>query len=277
MAINIDGVVLRNVPEQVSKNVEDIQELQDVSNNYGIRITALEGDAIALATFQDCTFTGTTTFSGPLNSSDGFTFGDDGYVAGDLSVGGDFAVTGSSTFAGTVTASGNENVGGNLAVAGSSTFAGTVTASGNVNVTGSLFVSGYIRQLSYELDSDITVSNLPTGMNCYYAHARISNGKLNVVIALGSTSGNDIAAAAAVEIASFSIPESVGQSLIPYSGTALDVQKKDITSMLDSLNKPTRVGILKNSNTVLKVFLNQEAVTGVSINGVARFEFNFMF
>ena len=121
MAININGQVLRNVPEQVSKNVEDIKELQYQEQNLETRVTALEAGAIALATFQDCSFTGTTSFAGPLVSSDGFTFSGAGSVGGDLSVGGNLSVTGSTTLSGTVTASGNENVGGDLSVSGTCT------------------------------------------------------------------------------------------------------------------------------------------------------------
>ena len=90
MAININGQVLRNVPEQVSKNVEDIEELQDQEQNHETRITALENGVILVASFEDTNLTGTTTITGDVAQSGG-----DVSINQDLTVGGNVSVTGS--------------------------------------------------------------------------------------------------------------------------------------------------------------------------------------
>ena len=205
MAITVNGQILRNLPEQVSKNTEDILELQNTNNNYGIRITALEQNAIALATFEDCSFTGTSSFAGPLVSSDGFTFDGNGSVGGNLSVGGDFAATGSTTFSGTVTASGNENIGGNLAVVG--------------NITGGSIIENMIGYAaSLNIPEDVVLTNIYTGV--------CKNGnKLTFVFAFNITKNTSGAIEPA--LIDFQVPDSIFAKLYP---TTIGV----ITNMLDA-------------------------------------------
>lgn len=117
MAITVNGNILRNMPEQISKNTDDILELQEVSNNHGTRITALEQGAIALATFQDCTFTGTTAIQGDLVQTVG-----DASFGNNVSIGGSLSVSGSSSLAGLTASSGTFS--GNVAVGGSLTVGG---------------------------------------------------------------------------------------------------------------------------------------------------------
>lgn len=54
-------------------------------------------------------------------------------------------------------------------------------------IEGNLTVNGILTQREYELDNDFTISFAPDAqeiLSCYYSHARVSNGKLSVVISL---------------------------------------------------------------------------------------------
>src|SRR5574344_1754774 len=74
----------------------------------------------------------------------------------------------------------------NIPVQGSdnmSSIADSIAADASGNVT----TKGYIKPGAYELDEDLNIRGLPTGISTYYAHARVSNGKLSLVIFLGTT------------------------------------------------------------------------------------------
>ena len=245
MAININGQVLRNVPEQVSKNVEDIEELQDQEQNHETRITALEQGAIALATFQDCTFTGTTSFTGTVDLS-ACSLNGPASLSGDLDVSGDLTA---------------ENG----------------TFSSDVSVTGNLTATGYIKPGAYELDEDITLSNLPTGLLSYYAHARVSNGKLNVVVGFYNLANTAVSAASNQQIGSLSLSADVLSKLYPYVSDILTIETKYLTTLSGDLSdNPIAISITKTA-TGIKVYLSCSAIAAFSgASRSSRYEFNFI-
>lgn len=60
------------------------------------------------------------------------------------------------------------------------------TAAGTQSIASGLAVGGVLTQGTYSVDSDITVnftSSAGGSLQCYYAHGRVSNGKLSIVIA----------------------------------------------------------------------------------------------
>jgi len=181
MAITVNGQILRNLPEQVSKNTEDIIDLQDVSENYGIRITALEGNAIALATFQDCTFTGTTAIKGDVVQTVG-----NASFANDVSVGGALTVTGNASLA-------NASASGNLAVTG--------------DITGGSIIenmSGY--GLTMGTSAYATIEGVYAGI--------VKNGnKLSFALSLNITKTSSYAYV--VQLAYFSLPANIANKLVP--------------------------------------------------------------
>lgn len=281
MAITVNGQILRNLPEQVSKNTEDIIDLQEQSNNNEIRITALEGNAIALATFQDCTFTGTSSFQGPISSNSGFTFSGNGTVGGNLSAGGNLAVTGSSTFTGTVTASGNENVGGNLSVAGNLAVTGSITNTDLNNaenvLSGSSIVPNY-----YAYEGDLSLGNLPANLYCNYAHYRISNGKLSIALSFYIPANATVAETANASVINFNIPSSVGANLFTYNGQSYGNIANTMVSLVsitstsgDEVSFPVR--IVKSNNYTLYIQLSNSSIAAASTDRQGRCEFNFLF
>lgn len=193
MAITVNGAILRNMPEQISKNVEDIADLQTTSENHETRIAALEAGAIALATFQDCTFTGTTTISGTaFNVSAPATF-----TAG---------LTSNTVTAATVTAT--------SLVAGSSTISGDETVSGNLAVTGNITggsiienMSGYSASLA--TNTGYTIENV-------YTSACKNGNKITFVTAVNITK-TDANASASIQIATFNIPAAISAKLYPVN------------------------------------------------------------
>lgn len=164
MAININGQVLRNVPEQVSKNVEDIEDLQD-------RVTDLENGIIG----------------GDLN------------VGGNLSVTGnsyfaDISAT-SASFTSTLTAP-YANINGNCNVYG------TLWCGNNLNVVGNISASSFTGRTKLETIYDAgnharfiegTLEELPqTGLTISYSKWSLSGTHLMVVVAGSVQNGSSL-------------------------------------------------------------------------------------
>ena len=60
------------------------------------------------------------------------------------------------------------------------------TATGTQSIVSGLTVGGVLTQGTYSVDSDITVNFTSSAggiLQCYYAHGRVSNGKLSIVLA----------------------------------------------------------------------------------------------
>ena len=144
----------------------------------------------------------------------------------------------------------------------------TVASDGSTTIKGPLTVS------EYEFDQDITLSSLPTGLNCNYAHARISNGKLNIVISLYAESGVTI--------------ESIQRIVGSVVGLSADILAKlhatGTSNFLDSKvvyggNTTTSVNpisiVLTKEETYLSVALRIPSITTDELS-IWRFEFNFI-
>lgn len=129
----------------------------------------------------------------------------------------------------------------------------------------------------YENEGDITISNLPDGLESYFAHWRVSNGKLSIVIGLSCTASTAVSSGTA-EIGGITIPSWVGAKLEPYATVALASKVEHLTSGRWSTTSNTIIQIVKSSNTYIYFNLLQEeiAASDVAANGDARFEFNFL-
>lgn len=151
-------------------------------------------------------------------------------------------------------------------------------ANGDVKIGGNLEVDGILKVNEYELDEDITLSNLPTNLNCYYAHARISNGKLNIVLAFGVASGDNVSALTAeTSIGSITLTSEQASKLYPYVSNIVDTKVLQL-AIADSpylITSKTLIRLRKVDNNIT-ISLIQEAISTMPSTGIARFEFNFL-
>lgn len=214
MAITVNGAILRNMPEQISKNVDDIADLETTSENHEARIAALENETILAATFQDCTFTGTTEVQGDLNQTSG-----DLAVTNNATIGGTLGVTG------TVTASNDLDVGGDLSVGVDASVAGDLA------VTGAITGGSIIEDMSGYSFSKRTPTN-PV-LTYKYASAAKNGNKITFVLFVEMAVDTEIATNSVTYLGNFVIPAAVANKLIPYTqGWATNVldAKKIIVS-----------------------------------------------
>ena len=147
--------------------------------------------------------------------------------------------------------------------------------SGNLHLQGNLIVDGYIEPKEFELDEDITISSLPSGVQCYYAHARISNGKLSIVIALNCTGAVNVGALPNTKIGSLALSDDILSKLYPYVSSVLANQYGYLTSPSWQSTGMTKINILKDTNAI-NFYLSQVADSDVGGSGDVRFEFNFL-
>lgn len=267
--ITVNGNHLRNMPEQISKNCDDIIELQEASNNHEIRITALEQGAIALATFNDCTFTGTTAIQGDLVHTVG-----NASFANNVSIGGTLSVAGASSFAG-ISASGNASISGSLTSA-SATIGGESVDNAIKVLKGTQDVNSY-----YAYEGDINMSGLPSGLECNYAHWRVSNGKLSLVLCFNIPMNTTTAALTKdTDLGYFAPPSWVMDKIKSLTGANTGIAANIKTNLLN-LSVPS-------ATEDFYIRINKYSATGFSIQGILasvttttytlsnRVEFNFM-
>lgn len=158
--------------------------------------------------------------------------------------------------------------------------------SGNVEVGKNLVVDGTITQNTYDVDSQINIglqqSAINAGLSIFYSHVRVSNGKLNVVLAVTKSAGTG-AISDYLGGGSITIPASIGAKLYPQQGRCLAAETKDtfnqdasggfasygaIGSILDCI-------VEKLNETTLAVSLGGAVLATTSSVNVWRFEFNF--
>lgn len=169
---------------------------------------------------------------------------------------------GATTFNGDVLVKGNFNQTDGNAILG-----------GNAEVDGNCSINGILTQGTFELDKEISVSSLPNNLNCNYAHARISNGKLNVVVALWAESGVTIPANQ-LYFGAVPLSDSILAKLYPFKGTALD--RKTILGGCTPVvsTNPVQMLIYKETSGV-RMDIANPAITTTSLTSW-RFEFNFI-
>jgi hypothetical protein len=146
-------------------------------------------------------------------------------------------------------------------------------SSTGVKVPGDLVVDGTITQNTYELDKEISVSSLPNNLNCNYAHARISNGKLNIVVSLWAESGVTIPANQ-LYFGAIPLSDSILAKLYPFKDALLD--RKTILGGCTPVvsTNPIQMLVYKETSDVAMDIANPE-ITTTSVTSW-RFEFNFM-
>jgi hypothetical protein len=158
-----------------------------------------------------------------------------------------------------------------------------------VKVPGDLIVDGTITPNKYELDEDlgITLDSALTadGFSIYYQHARISNGKLNIVVAIKATNATATHQIYTGAAGHLSLPSSVLSKLYPVSAgnnviatqtQGACVQSADGAAGLPqtSLVSPVMMRIFKNPSDIS---FTAAFNTTASVNDqLWRFEFNFI-
>lgn len=211
MAITVNGQILRNLPEQVSKNTEDILELQDTTNLQGDKIAALENSIITDITLNNLEVTGNTVIGNA--GSDTLT------------------VTGTSSFAGNVNVTGNVTASGSLAGASAS-------FTGNETVGGNLTVNGYISALEKIVDLQArkrflewnVIATSITGVTNLYGKASLSGTHLMFVVCLSAVSGTTIPDGA--NLGDFALPQWIRDKIVAVWGTYF-IDRKEISAYND--------------------------------------------
>ena len=131
----------------------------------------------------------------------------------------------------------------------------------------------------YEAEGDITISNLPTNISSNFAHWRISNGKLSVVLSFYALAGTYELNTNAI-IGSIEIPEWAFDKIIPViqGGNATNRNIMNLIfasgSVVQSL--PICVTLDKDStNKVLRIYFTSYSSQTLSGPAIGRIEFNF--
>ena len=146
---------------------------------------------------------------------------------------------------------------------------------GNIEIGKDLNVKGKIEQGSFSFDLDFKDginATLPANLMCNFAHARESNGKLNLVVALYNT--GIVENITDIET-SIDIPEEVGSKLYPALLDQLDAKNQNFVTYSGIIGGQITCTIIKNSNTKLSLSLSTSGQITQS-NCLTRFEFNFI-
>ena len=149
---------------------------------------------------------------------------------------------------------------------------------GNLELKGNLHVDGILQVDEYELDADIELTNLPTNLSKYFAHARISNGKLNIVLAFGVGATQSVADTTETWIGAVQVSEEVYDKLIPYVSAVISTEVAPLVSMDTS---PFSTGsicirVRKGANNKIDFYLAVLGATIVSNTRIARIEMNYL-
>ena len=181
------------------------------------------------------------------------------------------------------------NSNGDVIVHGNAEIDGNLQVNGNQTETGNLNVDGYIKQSKFELDTDIPIlfssDYAMAGFSKEYAHARVSNGKLNIVLCIKCvhpagaahdiiTSGNNI----------LTLPSEVLSKLFPIVGECLATMSKscglvfdDQGLVLSTEQKSVVASIFKSPVGIYWSLINNEDIPDDDArNYFWRFEFNFL-
>ena len=94
------------------------------------------------------------------------------------------------------------------------------------------------------IDKDIAISSLPTNLICNYAHARISNSKLNIVIALYSNNTGAIPQSLEIKVDTLGLISTILSQLYPTIGGYLDAKVNLVgNASTQSTSSLTAIGI----------------------------------
>ena len=141
---------------------------------------------------------------------------------------------------------------------------------------GALNIEGPLTIEKYEFDEDITLNLGENSLNPYYAHARVSNGKLNIVIALvHQTNAETINYDTGASVGAITLPANVLEKLSPAYGTALDRVNLNMYSYLASENIEIPFLLEKSASGIDFKIGQSSSLTFSANNYVGRLEINF--
>lgn len=158
---------------------------------------------------------------------------------------------------------------------------------GNVEIGKNLVVDGIFQQNTYELDKDLgitlTTDGTTAGFSIYYQHARVSNGKLNVVIGI-IQAPNAFIGTSSIISSDFTIDSTIGSKLYPALGSdTLALEGKNsvptnaggeiVTATLDDQLVIARVVKASDTRLVFAFVANTKSSANYHL---WRFEFNFI-
>ena len=141
---------------------------------------------------------------------------------------------------------------------------------------GALNIEGPLTIEKYEYDEDIELDFGENSLEPYYAHARVSNGKLNIVIALAhTTDAETISLSTSDLLGSIALPENVLDKLYPAYGVALDRVNLNMHSYLKSENIAIPL-LFEKKSAGIDISAGQSVSLEFSANNyVGRLEINF--
>lgn len=218
--LNVGSVTYRNLTEQVAKNQYDINEL---GNNLAELASSgtISGQSIAELNVVDINMTGNLSASGGGT----WTVSNPVELGSSLKVDGALTVNSDSSFRSDVTIDGDLNVHG-------LTNTGTITAGGEISTDSDVVADGYLGTDLYvrpaTAANQLNISNVAgtltytsrTGITSDFVAARVSNGKLSIVIAEHCTA-NTAVASGSVTNAAITLSNDILGKLYPLHDTTL--------------------------------------------------------
>ena len=165
---------------------------------------------------------------------------------------------------------------------------GNLQVNGNQTETGNLSVDGIITQKKFELDTELGLNFSAASkgiVSAYYTRARVSNGKLNLVIAItipgnATTQQTIISGSSLLDYSFLSIPSAILAKLhtTPLENLAAQVQ----TGISSGLEQKQNIAcaIVKAETSIAFNLYNLDTIVQSADptygNIIWRFEFNFI-
>ena len=144
-------------------------------------------------------------------------------------------------------------------------------------VLGNTTIDGVLKVNEYEYDEDIALNFGENDLSSYYAHARVSNGKLNIVIGLKhQTNAETITLGLNQILGSITLPSEILSKLYPAFGDLLSRNGITLYSYTPSDNKTIQLLLSKTDNGIKIQSGGEQTITFTANNYEGRIEINFI-
>ena len=140
---------------------------------------------------------------------------------------------------------------------------------------GNTTIKGVLKVEEYEYDEDIELDFGENHLSGYYAHARISNGKLNIVLGLLHTAEEESISVTLDQVfGSITLPAEILSKLYPAYSTVLSRENINILSYAENV---TLSLVLLKTETGINICCGQNTTLVFDAsNYVGRIEMNFI-